>query len=357
MPAKSLKPRADGRYVCKYKGKSFYGRSSDEAKQLRKEYIKAEQAGRALRRELTVREYALKWLPLYKSSVSEKCYNDYAKQIEALFPYIGNKHLAAVTVDDAAAVWQHYAGYSASTIKRARMLYIALFDTAIENELCHKNPFKSKFTQPPRGSSGSHRALTESEIDLILSTPHRFQLAVLVMLFAGLRRGEVLALSADDIDLDHDLIMVNKAVRYDSNQPIIADPKTEAGVRAIPIFSRLRPFLQNHIGLIAPDTFGRVMSEVAFRNAWASYIRALSSAAGHPVNIRPHDLRHTYCTMLVDAGVPLKQAMSWLGHADEKMILRVYDHVHQSRTSASIKQVEKLLSSRKTNTVKIIRVG
>ena len=357
MPVKSLKPRADGRYCCKYKGKSFYGRSSDEAKQARKEYIKQEQTGRLLRRELTVKEYALKWLQLYKSGVSEKCYNDYAKQLEALFPFIGSKHLSQVTVDDAAAVWKHYAGYSASTIKRARMLYIALFDTAIENELCYKNPFKSKFTQPPRGTSGSHRALTEEEISIIISTPHRFQLAVLVMLYAGLRRGEVLALSSDDIDLTHDLIHVKQAVRFDSNQPIVDDPKTSAGIRDVPILSPLRPYLVNHTGLIAPSASGSVMSEVAFRRAWQSYITALSSASGHPVTIRPHDLRHTYCTMLVDAGVPLKQAMAWLGHADEKMILRVYDHVHGARTAASVHQVEALLSSRASAPSPIVRIG
>ena len=237
------------------------------------------------------------------------------------------------------------------------MLYIALFDTAIENELCHKNPFKSKFTQPPRGTSGSHRALSESEIDLILSTPHRFQLAVLVMLYAGLRRGEVLALSSDDIDLSAGLIHVNKAVRYDSNQPILSDPKSEAGFRSVPVLSTLRPFLEHHTGLIAPSASGTIMSEVAFRRAWQSYITALSAAAGHPVTIRPHDLRHTYCTMLRDAGVDMKQAMIWLGHADEKMILRVYDHVRESRTRASIQQVETLLSSRGPAPDNIVRIG
>lgn len=402
MPAKKPARRKDGRYAVKYKGKTFYAYSPDEALQARKDYIKAEEAGRLLARELTVKEYAQKWLPLYKSSVSEKCYNDYAKQIDALFPYIGHKLLSQVTVDDAAAVWQHYAGYSASTIKRAKMLYIALFDTAIENDLCRKNPFKSKFTQPPRGTVGSHRSLTESEIDLIVSTPHRFQLAVLVMLFAGLRRGEVLALSSDDIDLKHNIIHVNKAIRYDSNQPIDADPKTAAGIRDVPILSTLRPFLKNHKGLIAPSKFGVTMSEVAFRNAWNDWCNHMELVMNNckqkrwyflsadyrlrdpkrydriqyllakgkydeaeklryqdwkTWNVRPHDLRHTYCTMLVDAGVPLKQAMAWLGHADEKMILRVYDHIHDSRTNASIKAVEKLLAGRKPKEGKVVKMG
>ncbi|MBO7710335.1 MAG: site-specific integrase [Lachnospiraceae bacterium] len=339
-----LKPRPDGRYCCRYKDKFFYGSSSDVAYAARDAYIKKEAAGQLLRRELTVKDYALKWLPLYKSGVSDKCYNDYAKQLEALFPVIGNLHMSQVTVDDAATVWQHYAGYSASTIKRARMLYIALFDAAIENDLCRKNPFKSKFSQPPRGSAGTHRALEQPEIDLILRTPHRFQLAVLVMLYAGLRRGEVLALSSDDIDLSAGLIHVNKAVRFDGNQPALSDPKTEAGHRSVPILSVLRPFLENYTGLIAPSASGSIMSESAFDRAWQSYLLALSSAAGHPVSIRCHDLRHTYCTMLVDAGVPLKQAMVWLGHADEKMILRVYDHVLASRSVASVAMVENHLS-------------
>ena len=134
MKRPELKQRADGRYACKYKGKTFYGSSSDAAYAARDQFIRQEAAGQSLRQALTVRDYALRWLPLYKSSVSDKCYNDYAKQLEALFPVIGSRLLNQVTVDDAAAVWKHYSGYSASTIKRARMLYIALFDTAIENE-------------------------------------------------------------------------------------------------------------------------------------------------------------------------------------------------------------------------------
>jgi integrase len=86
------------------------------------------------------------------------------------------------------------------------------------------------------------------------------------------------------------------------------------------------------------------MTDPAFRRAWDSYLLHLSRAAGHPISIRPHDLRHTYCArFLRDAGVDMKQAMLWMGHADEKMILRIYDHVGEKRTRDSIDRVEKLL--------------
>jgi integrase len=335
-----LKQRKDGRYKCSFDGIQFYGATSDEALAAREEYKRKKAAGEWVRQKQTVSAYADIWLPLHKGNVSAKCYNDYAKQLEALLPVIGDKRLDAVTVDDAAAVWSHYSGYSASTIKRARMLYVALFDSAIENDLCRKNPFRAKYSQPPKAPSGSHRALTAEETALIQSTTHRVQLAALIMLYAGLRRGEVLALTRDDIDLTNNVIRVSKSVRFDGNRPLIVRPKTAAGTRTVPILSVIRPMLEK-----APDrplkaVKGDIMTDTAFKRAWDSYLLALSAAAGHPVSIRPHDLRHTYCTMLRDAGVDMHQAMLWMGHADEKMILQIYDHVTDSRTQNMIEKLE-----------------
>ena len=318
------------------------GATSDEAIAAREEYKRMEAAGQ-LSQAMgpTVREYAFKWLPLHKSGVSDKCYNDYAKQLEALFPVIGEKRLHEVTVDDCAAVWKHFSGYSASTVHRAKMLYVALFDAAIENDLCRKNPFRAKFAQPPKAPAGTHRLITDEEAALIRSTPHRMQLPALIMLYAGLRRGEVLALTREDFQ--GDFISVTKSVRFVGNRPSIVSPKTAAGTRLVPILSILRPFLETAQERPAATTAGEIMTDTAFRRAWDSYMLHLSSAAGHPVSIRPHDLRITYCTMLRDAGVDMKQAMEWMGHADEKMILRVYDRPGDFRAKTSINQVEKML--------------
>lgn len=338
-----LKQRSDGRYKCTYHGKQFYGSSPDEALALRDEYKRKEAAGEYIRENPTVCQYAEKWLPLHKSGVSEKCYNDYRKQLQALTDTIGERYLRDVSVDDAAAVWKHYADYSASTIHRARMLYVALFDSAIENDLIRKNPFRGRFAQPPKAPAGTHRALTEDEIALIRSTPHRMQAAALIMLYSGLRRGEVLALTAGDIDLQANTITVSKAIRFDGNKPTVTSPKTASGKRVVPILSTLRPYLENVSERPLSSANGQIMTETAFSRCWESYILHLSKAAGHPVTVRPHDLRHTYCTMLRDAGVDMHQAMIWMGHSDEKMILHIYDHVSDKRTSESVNQVEKML--------------
>ena len=137
-----------------------------------------------------------------------------------------------------------------------------------------------------------------------------------------------------DINLKEGTITVNKAIRFDGNRPVISAPKTASGTRQVPILSILRPYLENRTGRILSAKNGDIMTEQSFTRCWASYILHLSKAAGHPVTIRPHDLRHTYCTMLRDSGVDMHQAMLWMGHSDEKMILHIYDHVSEKRTQS-----------------------
>lgn len=343
MPKQKLTQRTDGRYKCKYKGKQFYGATQREAQQKRDEYRRMIEAGmHANSTDMTVRQYAHKWITTHKASVSDKCFNDYAKQLNVLIDLVGDVRIMDVTPDDIKEVFStHYLNYSQSTIKRARMLYISMFDAAIENGYARVNPCRSKHAQPHKGTAGTHRTITDSERDLIINTPHRFRLGAMLMLYAGLRRGEALALRLSDIDTHAKVIHVTKAIRYDSNQPVIDAPKTKTSVRTIPLLSQLADVLPDAGDYLMPSATGSPCSEIAFKRGWDSYMRTLSEAAGYPVNIRPHDLRHTYCTMLRDSGVEMKLAMQWMGHADEKMILRIYDHITTQRIEKSVEMVEK----------------
>lgn len=371
-----LKPRSDGRFVCYYKEKAFYGSTSDEAlakREIYKQQIRLHQQNAGL---YTVGEYANQWLPLYKADCSDKTYRDYAKQLETMVETIGDLPLDAVRPDHVQEVYARYKAYSASTIKRARMLYIDMFDAAVDNGYALSNPFRSRSVKPPKGYSGTHRLITEAEREAIIISTDPFRPAMMVMLYAGLRRGEALALDLDrDVDLDAKTIHVRYAVRFDSNQPILADPKTEAGERIIDIPEILVDALRNRHGLLCPRrTRGReqdLMSESAFKSAWAAFGHSVEARwngcaqerwYGHRNEdlgrdlpdwirwtVRPHDLRISYCTMLRDAGVDLHQAMEYMGHADEKMILEVYDRLTDQRRQKSIRQIEKHLLNGQTD--------
>lgn len=258
-------------------------------------------------------------------------------------------------------VWQHYDGYSASTIKRSRQLFFSMFDTAMDDGLIRTNPMKSKHAKPPKGTEGTHRSITDRERELIVANKdHFFYPAVMTMLYAGLRRGEALALNIDrDVDFENHCIHVREAVRFDSNQPILSDPKTEAGLRTIPMLSILEDVLRGRTGLLAPARRSNGhMSEVAFNSAWNGFFRSIEcklngvkqkrwrdrSKEWETITVRSHDLRHSYCTMLRDAGVDMKLAMTWMGHADEKMILKVYDHVSDYRVTQAVSNLESMLA-------------
>lgn len=349
---------------------------------------------------VTVRQYALKWLPLYKSGVKDRTYNAYARLMNTLIDVIGDYAISSIMPDDAKSVYvQKFPakksvdgdGYSGSAIRKAKNLYVAFFDSAVENGYTLHNPFRSKKAQPDMGKDGTHREITDEERQLIHAVQHPFRAAVMVMLYAGLRRGEVLALHSDDIE--RGVITVSKAVSYVSNRPVIDTPKTDAGIRRVPVFLPLEKELKGISGVIAPaKTTHDIMSESAFTRAWESYVLAVEcymngvtqkrwygltkadkrkdaqkyaaivelKAQGKDkeadelrlsdwktFDVRPHDLRHSFCVMCRDAGVDIKQTIEWMGHADEKMILKIYDHVTMRRTAESIEKIQKWMGFEK----------
>lgn len=372
MPKQSLTKRSDGRYKVKYQEKQFYGKTQAEAIRKRDEYIRALRAGLQTTCP-TVSSYAVAWLPIHKGTVAQNTYNAYAGALDVLIGMYGKLLLSEITPTMIKAVYSgHYARYSDSAIKKARSIYIAMFDSAVADGYIRINPARDKTAKPHKGTEGSHRALTPEEDAILLAVQHTFRPVVMAMRYAGLRRGEALALNVStDVDFDNNLISVHNAVAFVGNQPVVKAPKTEAGRRVIPMLDILRQELQGIEGYVAKSkNSGDVMSEMAFKRAWESYILAAEChinncpskrwygktnehkarlAAGEQLapwkkfNIRPHDLRHSYCTMLRDCGLDMNIAVKWMGHEDEKMILEIYDHISPERERKATEMLEKHL--------------
>ena len=185
---------------------------------------------------------------------------------------------------------------------------------------------------------------------MIHKTMHRLRHAVMLMLYAGLRRGEVAALDIDrDVNFTLRTLTVREAVRFDRDgKPIICRPKTAAGIRTVPLLDILSQELIGRHGLVCSSAEGKMMTGSAWKRAWESYLNALGETRNGckrrwaksewiPVEIRAHDLRHSYCTMLYDFGIDLKTAMLWMGHADQSMTMQIYTHLSdQRRTEAEI---------------------
>lgn len=240
---------------------------------------------------------------------------------------------------------------STSTMKKAKQTAVRILNVGVENDLVIRNVFSN--VKVPTVEPHERRALTEEERDLVNRTwrGHRIGHAVMIMMYCGLRRGELLALTWKDIDLEKKILSVNKSLLMFKNQPQVKKPKSKAGTREIPIpnilVDALRDF-PHDCPLVCPDAKGEMMSDTGYRRAWNSYRHYLNLQAGGKDasrtkakvqainNITAHMLRHTYASMLYEAGVDIKSAQRFLGHADIEMTLAVYTHLTKFKEDEAI---------------------
>ena len=370
MPAQSIKPRKDGRYLVRYKGKPFYGYTQREAIAKREEYKRMEALGLISDKSNPLfSDYAQQWLATYKCNVAPSLKRTYMAFVKRATAELGGKTLQSITRTDVVRAYNAVAGMSGSTCRKYAMVINAIMEAAAADGLIQRNPCKGVRT--PKGPDGTHRCLENWEKELVLravDSGHRFALAAAVMLYTGLRRGEVIALNIDeDVDFENDIVHVRRAVQFDGAAPRLSATKTDAGIRDIPLLPQLKAILKGRHGMVLPGKRdGGAVSETVLRELVMSYNNELSAmanggiqrrwwgrtrehkaliAAGgtlpeyREVRIRCHDFRHSYCTMLYEAGIDLKTAQRWMGHADEKMILHIYAHVTDRQEQRNVEKL------------------
>lgn len=134
----------------------------------------------------------------------------------------------------------------------------------------------------------------------------------------GLRIGEALAMTADDIDLEKRTITVNKALSLVTLE--IGTPKTETSNRTIHIQEELLPLAEE----ILPDCF----KGIEYR-AYTKYLNRITlKVVGR--SLSPHSLRHTHISLLAAQGVPLDVISHRCGHSDSDVTREIYLHVTQA---------------------------
>ena len=193
----------------------------------------------------------------------------------------------------------------------------------------------------PKKKKPEKRALSPGErvaIDKADFTPKQ-KAFVSIALWAGLRRGEILALNKSDIDFENRIIKVNKTLIFKKESPpeIKGPPKTDAGVRDIPVRQKLYDVLIEYVNLIDTDTLftmnnGDLVTLSSYTKFWQSILKAIDKAAeaeGLPVDTQTmtaYILRHTFATDLVYSGVDVKTAQRLLGHSSVQTTLNIYTH-------------------------------
>jgi integrase len=183
-----------------------------------------------------------------------------------------------------------------------------------------------------------------------------FERPVVVALFTGLRRGELLALRWCDIDLDHGKLTVAGALEQSKAGVRLKEPKTRAGRRTISlpaiVVEALRAQRQAQLerclllgqgrppadGLVFPAADGGHDTPRAFTQRWERCTARLGLAFSW------HSLRHAHASMLIAAGVPITEIAERLGHADPTVTLKTYAHVFSRDDRGAADAIDRLLA-------------
>lgn len=247
------------------------------------------------------------------------------------------------------------------TVERYLSAASAVFEYAIENRAVDFNP--CRYVKIPKAAKTSERrALIPEERKWVEEMPHRAQLPAMLMMYSGLRKGEVTALLWSDIDFNNHTITVSKS--YDFKQGKIKEPKTASGVRVVSVPGKLIDYLktQPKKGIYVVTTkSGRMMTLNAWKSLWESYMLELNfrygkttekrerhDPRGQIMSIEPftmHSLRHTFCTIMYEAGIDVLTAKEQMGHSDVKTTLSIYTHLDKIYKKKNISKLDEYLEN------------
>lgn len=335
--------RADGSYIRK----SIY---APTLKELDRKVLDAQQKIRQgvfiLDERTTFADIAKTWLEDCNPTMSEKWHQRQRLLINKhLIPSLGSMRVCEIKQYHLQMLINGKAkdNYATGTMKQIKQTATRILEVAVQSELIPRNVFEK--VKVPCVPPKERKALTPKQIELINETweTHFMGYPAMIMLYCGLRRGELLALTWGDIDLEKNVVSVNKAIEVLTNQAIVKSPKSKAGCRIVPIPTILHDVLLQVVGdkndLVCPSRHGEVMTRSAWSSAWYSYMNHLNLYCGGRNASRSnerkqafekftaHMLRHTYATMLYDAGVDVKSAQYFLGHASIELTLSIYTHL------------------------------
>lgn len=357
---------ADGKRV------SLYARTPEEL------YEKVQEAERLIedasfrKENPTVSEYCEKWLTMQKGRLRT---TDYEWKVKKYIQEpLGNKFIADVTPDDVKMAILPALGMSESVYRSTQMLYKLIFTSAEESNIISKSPC-SKLSAKGGKPQKVKQVLSDEQVEKLLEAIEGLPPYVFVMigLYCGLRREEILALQWDCVFLDvpAPYLSVKRAWHTEHNRPVILDElKTKAAKRDIPIPPQLLDCLKeaknsSKSKYVVANRDGEALSYTQFQRVWKyivtrsnkerTYVRyvngqrikhtvtpVLGEKAAHngkvvyslDFQVTPHQLRHTYITNLIYAGVDPKTVQYLAGHENSKITMDIYAKVKYNNPDA-----------------------
>jgi len=309
--------------------------------------------------EVTVRQAVDDWL--VGQRIRPKTLSAYITSLRPLVDHLGDKPVQQVTKSDIEAVvqalrdgtsrmgtWhapeklkksakQVRAPWSPASINPMLARARSIFDDLMAQGIVVRNPAALVKSLPTEKTE--MRTLDADQVTRLLAATagDAFGIAWQLAVY-GLRRGEILALDWESVDLDAGTIAISAARLAVSGGSVTGATKTKTSTRTLPMPDDLARGLKaerkrqreaklalgskwQNTGLVVVDEFGAAPHPDTLTKAWKTAL----SGAGLP-HVRLHDARHSCATLMHLRGVPVVVIAAWLGHQDAGFTLRTYAH-------------------------------
>ena len=204
-------------------------------------------------------------------------------------------------------------GKGYDTLRKIRVLYNQLFKYAMENDIVTKD-YSDYVNIGKRKDSTTRKPFTDKEIKRLFDVENSIPYVdtILIMIFTGLRIGELLLLKPDHIDIN--------------NRTITGGIKTDAGKnRIIPINNKIMPFIKNRLSLgndylIVNDLGGKMKYDNYYREKFLPIMEQLN------MKHKPHDCRHTFATLMSNSDANKTAIKKIIGHSSYVTTEKIYTH-------------------------------
>lgn len=316
-------------------------------------------------------EYLDEWLTnVARDRVSAKTFERYESIVRcSITPRLGEVPLPKLTPSH---IMEHYSwlgehgrvgagrdGLAARSILHTHRVLRKALNDAVTMGVLASNPTDA--VKPPRVVRPQAKALSKAQAQelLRLLDGDPLFLPVLIALTTGMRRGEILALSWDQVDLGQSpRVTVTRSVEQTSQRVVFKEPKTAQGRRTIPIPGSTARVLNRHRiaqarqrlqdgeayvdnNLVCCASEGSIWRPDTLTSCFRKKVRALG---GDFEGLRFHDLRHTHATLLMLDRIPAKVVSERLGHSSVSITLDVYSHVLSGMQEEAADAIEEALN-------------
>ncbi|GAA6526914.1 tyrosine-type recombinase/integrase [Intrasporangium sp. DVR] len=320
-----------------------YGRSRPEARKKLEALQKELDAGVLVAVEnWTVQAYLEHWLEtVVKPNRAPKTYQGYELVVRLhLGPRIGKKKLRALTVRDVRLMCQHLAaaGMQRRGVQFAHAVLRAGLQNAMRDELLTRNVAKLVQVPAPEYVVGQGLKPDEAKKLLAAAKTERLHALYVLALYLGLRRGELLGLQWQHVDLDGETLQVVQSLQRVGGQLQLKAPKTRKSRRTVPLPLPVVEALKAHkiaqgkerlaagpnwhdTGMVFASAVGTPMEPDNLRRSWYRVREILPEPRP-----RLHDLRHTCVTLLLTEGVAPHIVQEIVGHSAIDVTMTIYAH-------------------------------